>query len=330
MDIVRAYTANMLHNVAAIIDGRINPFELGTACEVFGIDRSEDGLPVFDFAVCGLSKAPVPGPGGMSVRPAHRLDRVDEADLVVIPAWRTDAAPPRPALVRTLHRAVERGATVLSVCSGVFLVAAAGLVDGRRVTCHWHHAELLRERYPHLDVDSDRLYVEDGQVVTSAGTAAGVDACLHVVRCELGPRVANGIARRMVVPPHRDGGQAQFVETPVPPVPDESDALSSLLDWMTRHLDRSHPVEDLARRVHLSSRTFARRFTAATGTTPHGWLIRQRILLAQSLLEDCELGVEEIARRVGLHNADLLRHHFTKQVGRSPLAYRRTFGRDTA
>ncbi len=214
----------MLRDVVAVVDELVHPFELGVACEVFGIDRSDDGLPRFDFAVCATGRRPLPGPGGMSLRASYGLDRAANADLVVIPAWHTrDESPPRP-VVDLLRATVARGAWLLSVCSGAFLLAATGLLDDRRATCHWHDAGLLAARFPHLALEPDRLYVEDGPIVTSAGTAAGIDACLHIVRRELGARVANGIARRMVVPPHRDGGQAQYVETPVPRRPaDDTD-----------------------------------------------------------------------------------------------------------
>ncbi|MGI8868324.1 MAG: helix-turn-helix domain-containing protein [Mycobacteriales bacterium] len=320
----------MLRNVAAIVDGEIHPFELGTVCEVFGLDRTADGLPGFDFAVCAATRAPVPGPGGIAIRATYGLDRVDEADLVIVPAWYSDGRRPRPGLVAALRRAHERGAILLTVCSGVFLLAETGLLDNRPVTCHWYHEADLRKRFPALQVDSRSIYIDGGQIITSAGTSAGVDACLHVVRRELGSRVANGIARRMVVPPHRDGSQAQFVETPVPECAADDD-LAALLDWTLEHLGDAHTVESLAARAHLSPRTFARRFSAATGTTPHSWLTRQRVLLAQRVLEESDVGVEEISRQVGFGTADLLRHHFARQVGRSPLSYRHSFGqRDTA
>lgn len=322
---VRVYPANMLRDVVAIVDDVIHPFELGVACEVFGVDRSDQGLPVFDFAVCAAGRKPLPGSGGMTVRAGYGLERVATADLIVIPAWhRRDERPPA-AIVRVLHDAVERGATVLSECTGVFLLAEAGLLDGRCATAHWRDADLLADRFPGLAVQADRLYVEDGPVITSAGTAAGIDACLYVVRRELGAAVAVGIARRMVVPPQRDGGQAQYVETPLPTHTD--DHLAPLLAWMQGNLHTSMTVADLAARAHMSQRSFARRFAAATGTTPNSWLTKQRILLAQRLLEERDLDIEQVARHCGFRTADLLRHHFVHQVGTTPTAYRRTFSR---
>jgi AraC family transcriptional regulator, transcriptional activator FtrA len=322
---VRVYPAKMLRDVVAIVDDVIHPFELGVACEVFGIDRSDEGLPVFDFAVCAANRKPLPGTGGMSVRAGYGLDRAATADLIVIPAWhRRDERPPT-AIVRALHDAVDRGATVLSECTGVFLLAEAGLLDGRCATAHWRDADLLANRFPGVAVQPDRLYVEDGPVITSAGTAAGIDACLYVVRRELGAAVAVGIARRMIVPPQRDGGQSQYVETPMPKHTD--DHLAPLLAWMQGHLHTSMTIADLAARAHMSERTFARRFTAVTGTTPNSWLTRQRIVLAQRLLEERDLDIEQVARHCGFRTADLLRHHFVHQVGTTPTAYRRTFSR---
>ena len=323
---LRAYTAKVLRDVVALVDGRIHPFELGVVCEVFGLDRSADGLPAFDFAICATSGDSVlPALGGAALHVSHGLDRVASADLVVVPAWESGDVPVPGGVSAALQGALRRGATVLSVCSGVFLLAAAGLLDNRRITCHWHDADTLARRFPGLQVEPDRLYVHDGPIITSAGTAAGIDACLYVVRLELGARVANAIARRMVVPPHRDGGQSQYIQTPVPRRAGDGDDLASLLAWMQAHLHHQITVEDLAERAHMSPRTFARRFAVATGTTPQRWLIRHRILLSQELLEEDDLTVDEIARRTGFGTADLLRHHFNRQVGTTPRAYRRTF-----
>jgi transcriptional regulator GlxA family with amidase domain len=315
----------MLRDVVAVLGTQVHPFELGVVCEVFGLDRSEDGLPCFDFAVCAARPQPVPTVGGLTVQAGHGLERTRSADLVVIPAWSADSEPLEHEVVEALREAVDRGATVLSVCSGAFLLAAAGMLEGRHATCHWYHAEELMARYPNVTVDPDRLYVEDGPFVTSAGTSAGIDACLHIVRRELGARVANGIARRMVVPPHRDGDQAQYVDTPVPEGNGASDDLAPLLTWIQEHLHHAHTVSALAARVHMSPRTFARRFTAATGTAPHQWITRQRLLLAQRLLEQDSLDVETIARRSGFATAEALRHHFTRHLRTTPTAYRHTF-----
>jgi len=313
----------MVRSVAAVVTDGLAPFEFGVVCEVFGLDRSEDGVPRFDFRVCGpVAGQPVRTSVGARVVPDHGLDATDDVDLVVVPAIRIGSAYP-PEVLDAVRRAAARGALLLSVCSGVFLLAAAGVVEGRRVTTHWMHADELRRQYPSLDIDPDVLFVDDGNLITSAGTAAGIDACLHLVRRELGAKVANTIARRMVVPPQRDGGQRQFIQRPVPEC--EEDSFAELLEWMTEHLDEPLTVRDLARRAHTSERTLARSFVAQTGTTPLAWLTSQRVAQAQSLLEETALDLEEVARRSGFGSAALLRHHFRRAVGITPTEYRQTF-----
>ncbi|NJP52445.1 helix-turn-helix domain-containing protein [Streptomyces sp. SBST2-5] len=314
----------MLRNVAAVLLNGVNPFELGVVCEVFGIDRSDEGLPVYDFAVASAEGPVLRCNSGLTLQVEHGLDRLEEADLVAVPAGSGfESRPFPPELLEALRRAVDRGARVLSVCSGVFVLAAAGLLEGRRCTVHWRHAETLSRQYPHLTVEPDVLYVDEDPVITSAGTAAGIDACLHLVRKEEGPEVANKIARRMVVPPHRDGGQAQYIERPLPQ--HRGDTVAEVLVWMERNLDQEVTVEQLAARAHMSPRTFARRFQQETGTTPYRWILRQRVLLAQQLLEQTDETVDTIAGRTGFGNAAALRHHFVRAVGTTPQAYRRTF-----
>ncbi|MEV6651390.1 helix-turn-helix domain-containing protein [Streptomyces sp. NPDC051219] len=315
----------MLKNVAvAVVDG-VAPFELGVICEVFGIDRSDQGLPVYDFALCAAEPGPLNAKSGMfGISVPYGLDRLESADLIAVPADRPrDPGDYSEPLLDALRRAVDRGARVLSVCTGAFTLGAAGLLDGRRCTTHWMHAPELARRYPGALVDPDVLYVGDGQVTTSAGTAAGIDACLHIVRQEHGPDVANTIARRMVVPPHRDGGQAQYIERPLPRT--ACDTVGDVLAWMERHLDAEITVEQLADRAHMSTRTFARRFLQETGTTPYRWLLRQRVLLAQELLEATDDTVDAIAGRAGFGNAAALRHHFLRTLGTTPNTFRRTF-----
>ncbi|MFF9001689.1 GlxA family transcriptional regulator [Streptomyces achromogenes] len=314
----------MLKNVAAVLLDGVHPFELGVVCEVFGMDRSDDGLPVYDFTVVSAE-----GPGlathcGFTVSTPHGLERLEEADLIAVPAGEAFAVREfPPELLAALRRAVDRGTRVLSVCSGVFVLAAAGLLDGRRCAVHWHHAERLARRYPRLMVEPDVLYVDEDPVITSAGTAAGIDACLHLVRKEQGPEVANKLARRMVVPPHRDGGQAQFIERPLPKAP--ADTVGEVLAWMETHLDQEVTVEQLAARAHMAPRTFARRFRQETGTTPYRWLLRQRVLLAQELLEGTDETMDAIAWRTGFGTAAALRHQFTRVLGTTPNSYRRAF-----
>ncbi|MGW0332658.1 GlxA family transcriptional regulator [Streptomyces sp. NPDC003011] len=314
----------MLQNVAAVVLDGVNPFELGVICEVFGTDRSDDGLPVYDFAVASAEGPALSSRAGFSLRIDHGLERLESADLIAVPAgadYGSRTFPPE--MLEALRRGVDRGARVLSVCSGVFVLAAAGLLDGRRCTVHWHHADELARAYPRLTVEPDVLYVDEDPVITSAGTAAGIDACLHIVRKEQGPEVANKIARRMVVPPHRDGGQAQYIERPLPR--SQCDTVGEVLVWMERHLDEEVTIEQLAELAHMSPRTFARRFQQETGTTPYRWILRQRVLLAQRLLEVTDETVDAIAGRAGFGNAAALRHQFVRAVGTTPNAYRRTF-----
>lgn len=315
---------SVLRTVAALLLDDLAVFEFGVVCEVFGIDRTSDGVPPIEFRVCGpRAGEPLrPTTGGLQVVPEHGLEGLTGADVVAVPAAAIRAQYPAEAL-EALRAAADAGATLLSVCSGAFVLGAAGLLDGRRCTTHWMHAEELRFRHPRARIDPDVLFVDDGRLVTSAGTAAGIDACLHLVRRELGSEVANTMARRMVVPPQRDGGQRQFVQQPVPPR--EADSLAPVLSWVQEHLDVEHTVTALAERARMSSRTFARRFVAETGTTPHRWLSSQRVLLAQRLLESTDLHLEVLAQRCGFGTAALLRHHFRRSVGVTPAGYRRTF-----
>ena len=309
--------------MALVWDG-VGSFGLGVVSEVFGYDRSADGLPTYDFAVAAQRPGPVRTDTGLVLQAAHGLERARTADLLVVLGWEDlDATPPEP-LLQALRDAVDRGARVMSHCSGAFVVAAAGLLDGRRCTTHWRYADELARRYPLARVDRDVLYVTDGLVTSSAGTAAGIDTCLHLLREEHGAAVANAIARRMLVPPHRDGGQAQYVATPVPEVV-EGHRLREVLVWAQDHLARPLTVDELAARSLMSPRSFARHFKAATGTTPHAWLLGQRIALAQERLEQTDLSVDEVADRCGFGAATTLRHHFGRRVGTSPQAYRRTF-----
>ena len=324
----------MLRNVAAVILNDFTPFELGVVCEVFGCDRTDDGLPSYDFAVVAGEPGPLRDEGGLglTLQSARGLDRLAAADLVVVSAvsatrmYQAGAREFPPRLLAALRDTVDRGGRVLSVCTGAFVLGAAGLLDGRICTTHWRHAAELARRYPAAKVDPAVLYVDEDPVITSAGTAAGIDACLHLVRKEQGSRVANGIARRMVVPPHRDGGQAQYVDRPIA-IP-ACDSLGDVLAWMQRHLAEPITIRQLAARARMSERTFARRFVAETGITPLRWLTGQRILLAQELLEETDASLDLIADRAGFGNAAALRHHFRAWRGTTPQAYRRAFASD--
>jgi len=297
----------VIRTVAVPVLDEVLPFELGVLCEVFGTPRPDDPeIPSFDFRLCTERPGPVRTVSGFSIVVEHGWDVLDSADLVAIPALRIAGEIPR-GLLDGVAAAHARGARLLSVCNGAFVLAAAGVLDDRDCTTHWMHAAELRRQVPTAHVDADVLYVEDGNVLTSAGTAAGIDAALHLVRSEFGPRAANRLARRMVMPPHREGGQRQYVDQPMPC---EVDTLSDTLEWMLMHLAEDLTVDQLAERAHLSSRTFARRFRSETGTTPHHWLTEQRVLHAQRLLEETTQPIESVADLVGFGSASVLRHHF--------------------
>jgi len=313
----------MLQRVAAVVLDRVSPFELGVVCEVFGTDRAIDGFPRYEFSLCTPDGRPVRTSSGFTITPDADLAPLETADLVAVPAHPFETDIPEE-LKAALRRAAARGAYVMSLCSGAFVLGEAGLLDGRRCTTHWKYAADLAEQFPLAEVHCNSLYVEDGPVLTSAGTAAGIDLCLHLVRKVHGSAIATKLARRMVVPPQRSGGQAQFIEAPVPRRPD-AETLEPLLTWLIANLEEQTTVEYLAQRVHMAPRTFARRFRAETGTTPHDWITGQRVLLARRLLEETDLGVEAVATRSGFGDAATLRHHFTRRVGATPNTYRGTF-----
>lgn len=312
----------MITNVATIVYDGIAPFELGVLCEAWSTDRSDQGLPVFDFAVCAPEVGKVSTTAGFDVHVSHDLSRVKEADLVAVPAMPRDMAPP-DAVLDVLREAYERGARIMSVCTGAFVLGEAGLLDGRDCTTHWRYSNELTARFPKANVIPEVLYVDDDPIVTSAGSAAGLDACLHLFRKEFGASAASTVARRMVVPPQREGGQAQFIQTAVPDC--DAETLGPLLVWITENLDKPLSVDYLARHTNMSPRTFARRFRAETGTTPHAWITSQRVFRAEELLEATDRSVEWISGEVGFGNAAALRHHFTRARAISPRQYRRTF-----
>ncbi|MET9921938.1 helix-turn-helix domain-containing protein [Streptomyces sp. NPDC006435] len=312
----------MLRDVAVLALQGAHAFELGVFCEVFGIDRSDDALPVYDFALVSATGDSVPTRHGFEVRARHGLERLASADLICVPAYDLDVRQP-DHLVEELRAAVQRGAQVLSICTGAFLLGEAGLLDERGCTTHWRYTDELARRYPRARVESDVLYVDENPVITGAGTAAGVDTCLHLIRREHGSAVAGAIARRMVTPPHRDGGQHQYRQRPLPR--EGTGSLTPVLAWMEANLDQDLTVDTMADRARLSPRTFARRFRQETGTTPLRWLTGQRVLLAQHHLETTDDPVAAIAHRAGFGTVDNLRHHFARHLGTTPQTYRHTF-----
>ena len=315
------------HRVAALAYDGLAPFELGVAVEAFAVRRPElDVRWWYDFAVCAEQPGPLGAVGGFAVVARHGLDALATADTVVVPGCPDLRRPATPAVVDALRAAQARGARLVSICAGAFTLAEAGVLDGREATTHWRHTSLLAERYPQVRVRHDVLYVDGGDVLTSAGTAAGIDLCLHLIRRDHGTEVANRVARRMVVAAHREGGQAQFADAPVaPPIAD--DPVDDAAQWALDRLDEPLDVDALARRAHLSPRQFSRRFRAATGASPAAWLLERRLQASLPLLERADVPVEEVGRRVGLPSPAGFRRHFRVAFGVSPAAYRRGFGR---
>lgn len=312
------------HVVVLAYDG-LCTFEFGIAHEVFGLARPEMGEGWYRFSVAGVEPGPLKAAGGLTVAVDRGLELLDEADLIVVPGWRGIQEPVPQPLITALQMAHGRGARVMSLCSGVAVLAAAGLLDGRRATTHWRYVDAIAERYPETDFDADVLYMDEGRTLTAAGSAAGIDLCLHVVRGDFGVEAANSVARRLVVPPHREGGQAQFIATPVPEER-EGLRLGPLIEWMRERLSEEQSIRMLADRAGMSMRTFQRRFEAATGDSVGEWLVKERLRLSRDLLEkQVSVSLDDIAIACGFGTQATLRHHFRKRLGTSPAAYRKAF-----
>jgi AraC family transcriptional regulator, transcriptional activator FtrA len=308
--------------VAVLYDG-LTLFEFGLTAEIFGLTRPEVGRDWYQFSTCSVDRSTIRTNVGIALRAETGLRALRRAGTIILPGWRDPEEPPPAGLVQALRQAHARGARILSICSGVFVLAATGLLDGKRATTHWRYVERLCRRFPQVRVETNVLYVDEGQVLSSAGSAAGIDLCLHLVRRDFGAEVGNQVARRLVMAPHRDGGQAQYVRETLPrraPTP-----IAGVLDWALTQLKRPLGVAELARQAHMSPRTLARRFVEGTGTTPHRWLTHQRLLAAQRRLEATRDSVETVANAVGFENAMTLRHHFRRSFGTTPTAYRRRF-----
>lgn len=309
--------------VAVAYDG-LCTFEFGVAVEVFGLARPELGPDWYKFAVAGIDSGEMRATGGVRFFVDGGLELLDQAGTIVIPGWRGVDAPVPVELCEALQRANRRGARVLSICSGVFVLAAAGLLRDRTATTHWRYTDALTARFPDISVTPDVLYVDEGDVLTSAGSAAGLDLLLHLVRRDYGSAAANSVARRLVVAPHRDGGQAQFIEQAVPSSHERA-RLGPLLDFMNTSLDGTHSVSSLASRAGMSKRTFLRRFEAATGTTPARWLLSARLAKARELLEETSASIEKIAQLAGFGTPATMRHHFRHELSTTPAAYQQTY-----
>jgi len=309
--------------VVALVYDRLCTFEFSIVAEIYGLDRPELGPGWYRFAAAAVDDGPMRAHGGLRVVCDGTVELIDQAEIVVVPGWKGAGAPVPPALCERLRAAFRRGARLASICSGVFVLAAAGLLDGRRATTHWRYAERLARSHPSVEVDANVLYIDDDRILTSAGSAAGIDLMLHLIRSDFGVDAANSVARRLVVQPHRGGGQAQFIERPVPPA--HGSRVSALIDAVRADPARDWPVSTLAREAAMSPRTFLRRFVEATGMPPAEWVAMVRVEEAKRLLETTELGVGGVATLAGFGTVAALRYHFLAKVGVTPSAYRASF-----
>ncbi|GAU68067.1 AraC family transcriptional regulator [Streptomyces sp. NBRC 110611] len=324
-DAARKLAARRRREIVAVLLFSGGPiFESSIPLSVFGIDRQDAGVPRYRLLVCAGEDSPLRTTGGLELSAPYGLEAISRAGTVVVPAWRSITQAPPPAALDALRRAHEEGARIVGLCTGAFVLAAAGLLDGRPATTHWMYAPTLAKRYPSVHVDPRELFVDDGDVLTSAGTAAGIDLCLHIVRTDHGAEAANALARRLVVPPRRtasDLGHQRYLDRSLP---EEigADPLAEVVAWALEHLHEQFDVETLAARAYMSRRTFDRRFRSLTGSAPLQWLITQRVLQAQRLLETSDYSVDEVAGRCGFRSPVALRGHFRRQLGASPAAYR--------
>ncbi len=314
-----------LHRVVTLAYDDLCLFEFGIATEMFGLPRPELDVDWYDFEVCSVAPGEIRGLGGIKISVPKSIKLLDSADTIIIPGWTPDEAS--PPLIRKLQNAHARGARLVSICSGAKLLGAAGLLDGKQVTTHWRYTDQLQKKFPTALVVPDVLYVEDGQIFTSAGSAAGIDLCLHIVRQDYGAKIANAVARRLVLPAHRSGGQAQYISKPVSA---ERDSLSPLMDWVLQNLDHAHSVGSLAERANCSDRSLLRKFKSATGQTPMQWLTEQRVNRAKELLETSNASLSDVVELSGFNTAETLRHHFRAHVGVSPMSYRNSFASDVS
>jgi AraC family transcriptional regulator, transcriptional activator FtrA len=309
--------------VAVLAYDGLCTFEFGIAVEVFGLPRPEFDFPWYRFAVVAAEGKRARAMGGIVVEASLGLDQLSKANTIIVPGWRDKSERPPQALLDAIAKANARGARCLSICSGVFVLAATGLLNGRRATTHWRHMAELKKMYPDIQVEEDVLYVDEGDVITSAGSAAGIDACLHLIRRDFGSKIANAVARRLVMPPHREGGQAQYVVAPVQAKSGRT--IAEAIDWARANISETIVISEMAKIAAMSERTFQRRFSEATGLSPKLWLQRERILRAQELLEETEISLEEISGQCGYESLETFRVAFRRTLGTSPAAYRSRF-----
>jgi AraC family transcriptional activator FtrA len=311
------------HRVVALAYDRLCTFEFGCTVELFALERPELGVDWYDFAVCAVEEGPIRAAGGITVQAPYAPELLALADTIIIPGWRDADELPPPQLLEWIRAAHARGTRLCSICSGVFVLAAAGVLDGQRATTHWRYAERLARRYPKIQVQPDDLYVDNGQVITAAGSAAGLDMLLHLVRRDHGAKVGNMVAQRLVVAPHREGGQAQFL--PRPMAQGEQGRLSKLMDWLRSYPAQPHTVASMAERAAMSPRTLQRQFQQTTGFGPIEWLIRERVAIVKEMLEEPDVPLTQIAERAGFGSEESLRHHFRRLAATTPGAYRKRF-----
>jgi AraC family transcriptional activator FtrA len=318
----------MPHHVAILAYDRLCTFEFGCAVELFALERPELEVSWYSYAVCAVEAGPLRAAGGLALQVPHGLDAIEAADTIVIPGWRDPAEAPPPPLMEALRRAHARGARLCSICSGAFVLAHAGLLEGRRATTHWRHFDRLAADFPGIAIEADALYVDDGKIVTSAGSAAGLDMLLHLVRSDFGADIANKVAQRLVIPAHRDGDQAQLVARPLPQ--SNTDPIAQTMDWIRENLRAAHTLASMAAQARLGVRTFQRRFKDRTGASPLDWLVRERVSLAARLLETRPgLGIEAVADLAGLGSSESMRRHFRSHGLPPPASYRRQHKRSS-
>jgi transcriptional regulator GlxA family with amidase domain len=310
--------------IAVVAFNNINPFLLSIPCSVFVNEPGRLEARRFNLIVCTAETSTLHSNAGFTIRTRHTLRDAEKADIVIVPSWRDTKEGPPKRLLDCLNKAHQRGATIVGLCLGTFVLAAAGLLNNRPATTHWGWSRELAARFPDIEVRPDVLYVDDGDIITSAGVAAGIDCCLHILRTRRGADAAGRVARRMVVPPHRQGGQAQYIEMPIKENALE-DRFSRNLEWVHRHLDEPHTIDSLAKRFLMSRRTLTRRFRQVTGVTVGAWLLNQRLVLAQRLLETTARPIYQVAQDAGFGSEASLRLHFNKGLKTTPARYRREF-----